>query len=383
MSRRTASVEAIGTVVTHYLELPMRPSPGLLTLSLLAATASACTSDTPSPTEARAAVQAAHAPASIEASSPFSIAVIGDTPYGAVKLAEFPRLVAQINADPLVELVTHVGDIKAGKNAACSDAYFATVRALFDTFADPFVYTPGDNEWTDCHVDIKNNGLFVPTERLQAVRRTFFPKAGVTLGQRAMKVTSQPNVDPQNGAYVENVSWTRGGVVFATVNITGSNNDLASWGTRLPDNAWRYPTQQQEVASRNLANAAWIAAAFRRAALTNAPAIVLAFQADMWDPAEPTLAGYDAYVQQIGTLAAQFGKPVLLLEGDSHVFLVDQPFTVASPFHALHASTPIAPNVTRIVMEGSDKGRTEYLRLTIDPSATGAAVFSWTRVPLI
>ena len=81
-------------------------------------------------------------------------------------------------------------------------------------------------------------------------------------------------------------------------------------------------------------------------------------------------------------IPAQFKRPVLLLEGDSHVFLVDNPYSAASPFHGFHPSTPVADNVTRIVVEGSDKGRTEYLRLTIDPKAKGVSPFSWVRVPL-
>lgn len=47
------------------------------------------------------------------AKHPFTFAVIGDTPYGAAKLAEFPTLVARINADPVVSFVAPVGDIKA------------------------------------------------------------------------------------------------------------------------------------------------------------------------------------------------------------------------------------------------------------------------------
>ena len=106
------------------------------------------------------------------------------------------------------------------------------------------------------------------------------------------------------------------------------------------------------------------------------------FQADMWDPAEPTLTGFDALVQQIGALAEQFGKPVLLLEGDSHMFKVDNPYSSASPLHALHPSTPEVSNITRIVVEGSDAGRTEYLRLTVDPRKKSYALFSWERIPL-
>ena len=52
----------------------------------------------------------------------------------------------------------------------------------------------------------------------------------------------------------------------------------------------------------------------------------------------------------------------------------------SDPLFALHP-TPVAPNVTRIVVEGSDKGRTEYLKLTIDTRG-GSYPFSWVRVPL-
>jgi hypothetical protein len=70
---------------------------------------------------------------------------------------------------------------------------------------------------------------------------------------------------------------------------------------------------------------------------------------------------------------------VTILEGDSHAFRVDQPFTPESPLFALHPGTPVAPNVTRLVVEGS-AGRTEYVRLSVDPK--GGALFSWERVPL-
>jgi hypothetical protein len=355
----------------------------------LAVTAVAgCTTDTPTSVAPNAAVgltSAANAESGDddgnEQGDAYTIAVIGDTPYGAAKLAEFPTLVDKINTDPDVRLVAHLGDIKAGKNAPCTNAYFATVRALFDRFADPFVYTPGDNEWTDCHVATKNNGLYTPTERLQKVRELFFPVAGRTLGQHAMRVLTQAD-DPANSAYVENARFRKSRVVFTTLNITGSNNDGVSWGATLPADAAAYPSQADERASRARANEAWLRDAFATATRTRAAGVVLLFQADMWDTAEPSLTGYDALVQQIGTLAARYGKPVLLLEGDSHVFRVDNPFAVSSPLHALHPRTPVADNVTRIVIEGSDAGRTEYLRLTIDSEGTGRDLFTWTRVPL-
>jgi len=262
---------------------------------------------------------------------PYTIAVIGDTPYGADKLAEFPDLVALINSDPKVDLVAHLGDIKAGSSSPCTNEYMESIRTLFDEFKDPFVYTPGDNEWTDCHVASKNNGLYTPTERLQFVRGLFFPVAGQSLGGRKKQLLTQAD-DPANSAYVENTIWMESQVVFAMLNVQGSNNDRASWGAPLPADASNYPSQAEEQASRAQANRAWLDKAFAIASENNASAVVLGFQADMWDPTA-SLSGFDDLVIQIGTLAAAFGKPVLLLEGDSHVFRVDNPFEAASPLH--------------------------------------------------
>jgi hypothetical protein len=311
--------------------------------------------------------------------NPFTLAVIGDMPYGDAKLAELPRLLDLINSDPKVDLVAHLGDIKAGKGSNCSDAYFAMIQGLYDGLKDPFMYTPGDNEWTDCHVFSKNNGDYVPTERLQAIRALFFPVPGQTLGGRKKQVLTQAT-DPANSAYVENTMFMESQVVFAALNITGSNNDLAPWGP-VPATAINYPTQAQEIAIRAQANSAWLIKTFALATANDAVGVVLITQADMWDTAEPTLSGYDALVTQIGTLAAAFGKPVLLMEGDSHRFKVDNPFSATSPLHGVHASTPIAENVQRLVVEGSD-GRTEYVRLTVDPNRNKSDLFTIERVPL-
>lgn len=349
-----------------------------LCVAVCALTAAACTAETP-PAPPTAPSLSVGNPVNTGSKSPFTLAVIGDTPYGDAKLAELPRLLDLINNDPKVDLVAHLGDIKAGKNSECSDAYFALVEGLYDGLSDPFVYTPGDNEWTDCHVASKNNGNYVPTERLQAIRALFFPVPGQTLGGRKKHVLTQAD-DPANSAYVENTMFMESQVVFAALDITGSNNDLAAWGP-VPATSVNYPTQAQEFASRAQANAAWLNKAFALATANDAAGVVLFAQADMWDTTEPTLSGFDALVTQIGTLAAAFGKPVLLLEGDSHRFKVDNPFSAASPLHGVHTSTPVAENVTRLVVEGSD-GRTEYVRLTVDPNKKAAGLFTVERVPL-
>src|SRR5262245_59099930 len=90
---------------------------------------------------------------------PVTYAVIGDTPYGQPQIENFTNDLAEINAAPNVSLVMHLGAIKNG-STVCSTEYFEQIRADFDLFEDPLAYTPGDNEWTDCHR--ANNGAYWP-----------------------------------------------------------------------------------------------------------------------------------------------------------------------------------------------------------------------------
>lgn len=349
---------------------------------LIITAVTACGNETPSTTTPRVATTplfTTGTPVNTGSQETYTLAVFGDFPYGPAKLADAPGLFALINSDPKVDIVVHLGDIKAGSNSPCTTAYFETIRTLFSTLKDPLVYTPGDNEWVDCHVASKNNGLFTPTERLQTVRAMFFPVPGQTIGGRRKQVLTEAD-DPTNAAFVENVMWRESQVVFATLNLQGSNDDLAPWGTPLPPDAANYPSQADERRARVQANQAWLVKAFDLANATDAAALVLMFQADMWD-ATAALSGFDGIVKEIGDLAIGFGRPVLILEGDSHVFRVDQPYTSSSPLFALHPGTPVAPNVTRLVVEGS-AGRTEYVRLTVDPKADPGSLFTWERVPL-
>src|SRR5204863_3683453 len=192
-------------------------------------------------------------PASASEEGAYTFAVIGDIPYGDAAIARFPANVAQINADPAVQWVDHLGDIKNG-SSVCSDDYFQQIKADFDQFQDPLVYTVGDNEWTDCHR--ANNGGYNPLERLSKVRQVFFPRPGRTLGQHSAPVESQAGL-----GIPENVRWQRAGVAFAAVDIVGSNNSLAPWtGQTAPT-----PEQAAEVISRTSASIQDIHDAFEQA----------------------------------------------------------------------------------------------------------------------
>ena len=280
-----------------------------------------------------------------------TVAVIGDVPYGTAQEAQVSTLIDAVNADPKVRLVVHVGDIKSG-STECSDERFASVAAAFATFRDPLVYTPGDNEWTDCHR--ANNGTYHPLERLAALRAQFFTEPGETLGRRPRRVLHQPQL-------VENVRWIDSHVAFATLHVVGSNNGMAPW-TGLGNTAI-VTGQAAEVQARTSAVLAWIDATFDVAERRGLRGVVLAMQADTWDPA-PTSA-QQVIVDRITARAERFDGEVLLLQGDSHVFKADEPLAL--------------DNLTRIVVHGETLPF-EYLRLTIDPR--DPQLFSWERVPV-
>jgi len=304
-------------------------------------------------------------PVNAAAKNPVTLAVIGDTPYGDPQVATFPNLVADVNRDPKVRLVLHLGDIKTG-GSTCTDERFRDMRALYDTFRDPFVYTPGDNEWTDCHRAAA--GGYLPTERLERLRQIFYPDPGRALGGRPMRMLTQAR-DRRFEEFVENQLWMRSQVAFSTVHVVGSNNDLAPWfGARETEQQRALRLAESE--RRLSADLAWLDRTFALAKDEGARGVVLAMQADMF--AGSRVDGFDAIVRRIADLASRFDGPVLLLEGDTHKYLVDRPLAAGSPAHGVQTK---APNVTRIVVEGETAD--EWLRLTVDPRAP--RLFSWRR----
>ena len=289
-----------------------------------------------------AGAQAGHGPA-------VTFALLGDTPYGDAQRVEFPNLVKAVNADRDVRFVLHAGDIKDG-SSTCDDARFADLAKLFHTFDDPFVLTPGDNDWTDCHRTAA--GGYLPTERLDALRKVFFPVAGRTLGRHSMPVRTQAD-DRKHRDYRENVLFTRDRVVFATVHVVGSDNDLAPWA-QLPGGDRPEP-RKAEFEARKAAALDWIDTAFATAKRTHAPGVLLLLQAE---PVETP--GFTEIRKRITDQARAYGKPVLLVHGDEHVYEVEPSYAGV-------------PNLTRLETYGSTA--TQWLRVTADPKSP--KVFSW------
>jgi hypothetical protein len=339
------------------------------------------------------AVFAAGLAASTSAMADYTFAVFGDWPYNQNLLTNANLLVNSVNADPDVKLVLHVGDIHSGSMPCTSAGILPPISNSnpgwnqgiyfqFQQFQDPVVYTPGDNEWTDCHKS-KEGSSGDPLKELASVRSLFFARPGRTLGghDRAIQTqaTSYDPAYPADAQFVENTMWENAKVVFVTVNMPGSNNDTMPW-TGIFSN----PTaQSEEVSTRTDADIRWIEAAFSKAESEQARGVVVALQADMWDlsalqPGGDGLSAYTPFVQKLADLSTQFGRPVLLLNGDSHLFETDQPLAdPTSPTGVIHG-TQAVPNLARVTVQGSTNAPAEWLRLTIH--AKGSQLFSWQNV---
>jgi hypothetical protein len=342
-----------------------------------------------------------------------TVAVYGDAPYGTTptdnaQTLATPAFIASVNADPRVDLVLHVGDIHSGKQF-CTEAYDRLIFDLWTAFKDPLIYTPGDNEWSDCHKVAQGGGLYNKTTKqidfvldangnladyaggdplanLALVRSIFFSNPGVSLGGRKKQVLSQAqSFDPAHPAdadFVENVMWEQSNTLFVTINVPGgSNNDADIWyGTPTASAA-----QLLEASDRTGADLRWLDAAYARAAADGVGAIVILSQADMWDPEKGAAhqSNYEPIVKRVAESTLAFGKPVLMFNGDSHVFLSHNPMSPADPLAFMHPGYDV-PNFHRIVVHGSTFPL-EWLRLTVDPRGNAPAgdsafgPFSWER----
>lgn len=286
----------------------------------------------------------------------FSFVALGDMPYGAPEIMGPPyeRLIASINkVDPAFTI--HIGDIKSG-STVCSDEEFNRQRAYFDSFAGALIYTPGDNEWTDCHRE--RAGAYEPLERLAALRAVFYGRGAYSLGSKPMALERQSSVgDEEHQIFVENQRWMHNGVFFMTAHIVGSNNGFQAHDADVVE----------EFFARTQANRAWIEAGFALARDRDVEAIVLAIHANVFEGRSewtdwPQRSGFTGTMLLFRQLAEEYGKPVLLIHGDSHVFRIDQPFTSAN--RDKRGTT--LDNVTRLEVFGASD--VHAVRILVDPN---------------
>ncbi len=299
----------------------------------------------------------------------YQVGLFGDMPYGDYGRAQYPALLADMNRADLAFSIFD-GDIKNGSEpcyadvdgsaqaAGKPDVYKYALRH-FNQLKAPVVVTPGDNEWTDCD-RTKITPAFDANQRLAYERRVFYP-TDQTLGQRTATVTRQ-------AGYPENVLGSYGPVTYAAVNVTGSDNN---WVDPARDGTAEGPAAeaQAEYRARNAANLTWLDATFAAAKKAHSKAVMIAMQADMWDPeaaAENKLVHFADTKDALARLSIDFGGPVVLVNGDSHSFQIDKPLTDAATISAAGSDGGnVIENFTRVTTFGS--AQNHWVSATVDP----------------
>jgi hypothetical protein len=315
----------------------------------------------------------------------YAIGLWGDLPYSDLQAsAGVPNLIADMNSQRLAFTV-HDGDLKGGNGTPgsttptiCSDALYQQALGFFNSLRAPAIFTPGDNDWTDC--DRASNGGFPSRERLDHERLVFF-STPFSLGQRKLhqQVQSSPLCLGQNGPTpcVENRRWSHRGVTYVTLNIQGSCNNLCD---TAPD--------PDEFAARNQANIAWMKETFAEAQARGSAAIMIIAQADPgWDLSDGTRAplrnpktlaetdgqpdGYQEFLVALRDEVIAFRKPVAYVHGDSHYYRVDKPLQDSQGRRL--------ENFTRVETFGDNQGNgnndVNWIKVTVDPRSR--EVFSY------
>lgn len=234
------------------------------------------------------------------------------SPGGRARDRALIRQINQVNPAFSVFL----GDIKGG-SGDCLDELYDSMRLIFDAHQSPLVFTPGDNEWTDCWRP--EAGGYDPNERKAAVVKRFTAPSK-SLGRRTMPLQQQEGQR-------ENARWRWQGIVFATLNISGSNNNLQQRQDAITEHL-----------ERDKRNDLWMAETFAQS--NDARAVVLLLHANpQWNARWWQPTGFDRFRTSLTRHAQKFGKPVLVAHGDTHTFRIDKPLTAA-------------PNVTRVEVFG-------------------------------
>ena len=287
----------------------------------------------------------------------FSFAFLADTQYNAREEFAFSNMLSALNKEQF-SFIVHGGDFKSGSNAPCEDALYTRRLEEYKQSENPFIFIPGDNDWVDCQR--ASNGAQDPLERLAKLRMLFYTSEE-SLGKRRITVARQGDAraagSTVNGTvlhYPENMRWQKEGVVFFTVNVQGSN-----------DNVGFSAASDAEQRVRESANIAWMQAAFDIAEHDNAVGVVMFLQANpgFEEPlAKVAKSAYLPFLRAFEASATTWNRPVLFAHGDTHQFRL-------LPYLSPIDRKPIL-NVTRLETFGSP--HTNWVRINVTPANTNA-----------
>jgi hypothetical protein len=241
---------------------------------------------------------------------PLVFSATGWGPYQPREEPLLERYVALVSADGRSEFLVHLGDIVGGHKKKWPESQYAKVAGLLKKSRVPVFVVPGDNEWND--LDDPDEGWRFWTKHFLHFDKQF---------------PGGPEVRRQE-ARPENFAFESKGVLLIGLNLVGG---------RVHD--------KQEWATRHRQNADWVRESFRAARERVRAAVIFA-------QAEPNRTHED-FTRPLGEIAKEFGKPVLFLHADGHVWKVQERW--------------LAPNLTRVMTDQLSRAPPVLVTVTDDP----------------
>lgn len=250
-----------------------------------------------------------------------TIIILADTPYSAKEkqMLQGPEgnLYRLINQQK-PSVVMHLGDLKSGQES-CTNSLLSEHKSLLDQiYPGKIIYTPGDNDWTDCDRSSLTHS-YNELDSLDFLIKLMYQTPPL-LSRKLVKLKSQ-------AAQVENALWINDRVAVSTLHIVGTSNGRANIKQSKRTNAIK------KVDIRDNFNLAWLNTIENHA--TEFDALIIGFQADIYQNevikskacqlySNKSCDAFAIYRQAFEKLAKKIQKPVLISHGDTGDFCFEQ-----------------------------------------------------------
>lgn len=250
-----------------------------------------------------------------------TVIILADTPYSdeEKKMLQGPNgTLYQLLNKEHPSAVLHLGDFKSGAKSCTNELLIEHKALLGQTYPGKVIYTPGDNDWTDCDRSTLLHS-FDELERLDFLIELMY-QTDPLLTQNLAEVSSQLG-------QIENKLWINDRLAISTLHIVGTSNG------RVHINKSNRKNTLSKVNARDEANLDWLNQIESHA--TDFDALIIGFQADIYQQSvlqskacdNSSLNACDAfaiYRQAFKALAKRLNKPVLISHGDTGDFCFER-----------------------------------------------------------
>jgi len=250
-----------------------------------------------------------------------TIVILADTPYSdkEKQMLQGPNgLLYRLVNEAKPSVVMHLGDFKSGGKSCTDDLLTQHKSLLAQIYPGKMIYTPGDNDWTDCDRSYLPHS-FDELERLDFLIKLMFQSP-------PLLTVNLPSIMTQH-AQIENKLWVNNRLAISTLHIVGTSNG------RVNISKSNQGLAIKKVDERDNKNLNWLKQIEDNA--KSFDALIIGFQADIYqqsvldskacgDSSLKTCDAFSFYRQAFKNLAKRINKPVLISHGDTGDFCFEK-----------------------------------------------------------